>query len=189
MIGGQPGERCRVLCMAVAPPLGWRVPTCLAGIGHGRSMYWWMDTVERVPRVASVPIALLVGGVLGAALGRVTLWLTSWPKGLVMILTLVATLLLYAGADPFLPGWNPEGATVFGNGGFDVALVHVSADQIGSLSSCLVVVIGTTWVLRRTRFGLHVRVIYDEPDTAATMGIPINLITSAYAPDLISGML
>jgi branched-chain amino acid transport system permease protein len=34
-------------------------------------------------------------------------------------------------------------------------------------------VVLTTWVLRTTRFGLFVRVIYDDPTTAATMGIPL----------------
>lgn len=138
------------------------------------AVYWRMEAVAGTPRPVAVPAAILLGAVLGAALGQVTLRLSSWPKGLVMILTLAITLLLFAAADLVLPLNNPAGSPVFGSKGFDVALTYVTADQIGSLVTCIVVVAVTTWVLRRTRFGLFVRVIYDDPHTAATMGIPLN---------------
>lgn len=138
------------------------------------ALYWWMETRWGAPRAIAVPLAILVGGGFGAALGLITLRLSSWPKGLVMILTLAFTLLLLAAADLILPLNNPAGSPVFGSRGFDFALTYVTADQIGSLITCVAVVAVTTWVLRRTRFGLFVRVIYDDPDTAATMGIPLN---------------
>ncbi len=138
------------------------------------AVYWWMEAVAGTPRPVAVPAAILLGAVLGAALGQVTLRLSSWPKGLVMILTLAITLMLFAAADLVLPLNNPAGSPVFGSRGFDFALTYVTADQIGSLATCVVVVVVTTWVLRRTRFGLFVRVIYDDPNTAATMGIPLS---------------
>jgi branched-chain amino acid transport system permease protein len=137
------------------------------------SVYWRMEAVWAVPRPLAVPAAILLGGVLGAALGLVVMRLPSWPKGLVMILTLAVSLLLFAWADLILPLNNPAGAPVFGSRGFDVALTYVTADQIGSFVTCLAVAAATTWALQRTRFGLFVRVIYDDPATAATMGIPL----------------
>jgi branched-chain amino acid transport system permease protein len=137
------------------------------------ALYWWMETRWGGPRIIAVPAAILVGGALGALLGHLTLRLSSWPKGLVMILTLAVTLLLLAASDLVLPLNNPSGSPVFGSRGFDFALTYVTADQIGSFVTCIVVVVLTTWVLRTTRFGLFVRVIYDDPDTAATMGIPL----------------
>lgn len=146
------------------------------------SLYWWLETVRHSPRILSVVVAILVGVVFGAMLGQLSLRLSSWPKGMLMILTLVVTLLLLAWSDLILPGWNPLGPTVFGRGGFDVALVHVNADQIGSFATCLIVVLATTWVLRTTRFGLFVRIIYDDRQTAATMGIPLSrYVTSIWA--------
>jgi branched-chain amino acid transport system permease protein len=135
--------------------------------------YWRLEAVMAVPRLLAVPAALLLGAVLGAALGIVVLRLASWAKGLVMILTLAITLLLLAAADLILPLNNPSGAPVFGSRGFDFALTYVTADQIGSFVTCIAVAVATTYALRRTRFGLFVRVIYDDPDTAATLGIPL----------------
>jgi len=137
------------------------------------SLYWRMEAVWAVPRPLAVPAALLLGAVLGAALGLVVLRLSTWAKGLVMILTLAITLLLLAASDLILPLNNPAGAPVFGSRGFDFQLTYVTADQIGSFVTCIVVALVTTLALRRTRFGLFVRVIYDEPDTAATLGIPL----------------
>ena len=137
------------------------------------ALYWRMEAVWAVPRVAAVAAALVLGGVLGAALGLFVLRLATWAKGLVMILTLAITLLLLAAADLILPLNNPAGAPVFGSRGFDFALTYVTADQIGSFVTCIAVAAVTTWALRRTRFGLFVRVIYDDPDTAATLGIPL----------------
>jgi branched-subunit amino acid ABC-type transport system permease component len=98
------------------------------------AVYWRMEAVMAVPRPLAVPAALLLGAVLGAALGIVVLRLASWAKGLVMILTLAITLLLLAAADLVLPLNNPSGAPVFGNRGFDVALTYVTADQIAPSS-------------------------------------------------------
>lgn len=137
------------------------------------AVYWWLETVWGGPRALAVPAAIALGGVLGSLLGRIVLRVQSWPKGLVMILTLGFTLLLFALADLVLPLNNPSGAPVFGTRGFGVAFTYVTADQIGSFVTCLLVAAITTWALRRTRFGLFVRVIYDDPQTAATMGIPL----------------
>jgi len=137
------------------------------------ALSWRMEAVWAITRVAAVAAAPVLGGVLGAELGLFVLRLATWAKGLVMILTLAITLLLLAAADLILPLNNPAGAPVFGSRGFDFALTYVTADQIGSFVTCIAVAAVTTWALRRTRFGLFVRVIYDDPDTAATLGIPL----------------
>ncbi len=76
------------------------------------ALYWWMETVRGAPRPLAVPLAILAGGVLGATLGYLTLRLSSWPKGLVMILTLAATLLLrstWAAGAGTSPTCRPDG--------------------------------------------------------------------------------
>jgi branched-chain amino acid transport system permease protein len=145
-----------------------------AGIAaFGASLYWWMATQWGAPLIVCLLGAVVVGGLFGAILGYLNLRMSGWPKGLVMIFTLTITLLLFAWVDLILPSYNASPPSVFGASGFNFALTYVSADQIGSFVTCILAVVLTTWVLRRTRFGMFVRAIYDDPDGASTVGIPL----------------
>ncbi len=145
-----------------------------AGIAaFGATLYWWMATQYGAPIVVSILSAILVGAAMGAVLGVINLGTASWSRGIVMILTLVVTLLLFALCDLILPNWNTAPPPVFGGAGFNFAFTFISEDQIGSFITCILVAIVTTMVLRRTRFGLFVRAIYDDPDGAATVGVPM----------------
>lgn len=141
-------------------------------------LYWKMEVAWGIPRAISLVCALVAGGVMGAALG-VVIVRVRWPKVITMIFTLSITLLLFAVAAEIttpvdrLLNEAGRGMTVFGDQGVDIGYTYVTVDQIGSFVTCIVVVLVTTWVLRRTRFGLHVRVIYDDPAAAATLGIPL----------------
>jgi branched-chain amino acid transport system permease protein len=142
------------------------------------AFYWKMEVAWGISRAVSLVCAVLAGGLMGAALGIVVLRV-RWPKVITMILTLSVTLLLFAVASVIttpvdrLLNEAGRGITVFGDRGFDVGYTYVTVDQIGSFVTCLVVVLLTTWVLRASRFGLYVRVIYDDPAAAATLGIPL----------------
>jgi branched-chain amino acid transport system permease protein len=137
------------------------------------SLYWWMATIWGAPLLVSLFGAILVGGIFGAALGYINLRMANVPKGLVMIFTLTITLLLFAWVDVILPSFNASPPSIFGSSGFNVALTYVTVDQIGSLATSIVAVVVTTWFLRKTRFGLFVRAIYDDPNGSATVGIPL----------------
>lgn len=137
------------------------------------SLYWWTATVWGAPLVLGLFGSILVGGLLGAVLGYLNLRMTNVPKGLVMIFTLTITLLLFAWVDVILPGYNASPPSIFGSSGFNVALTYITVDQIGSFVTAIVAVIVTTWFLRKTRFGLFVRAIYDDPQGSATVGIPL----------------
>jgi branched-chain amino acid transport system permease protein len=136
------------------------------------ALYWKMDTVWGVPRIVSALCAIIVGGLMGAIIGYIALKV-RWPKVITMIFTLAITFLLFTCAELTTTLYNQSGATVFGDRGFNVGYTYVTEDQIGTFVTCLVVVLLTTWALRRTRFGLFVRVIYDDPVVAATLGIPL----------------
>jgi branched-chain amino acid transport system permease protein len=145
-----------------------------AGIAaFGATLYWWMATQWGAPIVVSILGAILVGAAMGAVLGVINLRTASWSKGIVMILTLVVTLLLFSACDLILPSWNTAPPPVFGASGFNFAFTYITEDQIGSFITCIVAAVATTLVLRRTRFGLFVRAIYDDPDGAATVGVPL----------------
>ena len=137
------------------------------------SLYWWAATIWGAPLIVSLFGAILVGAGCGAVLGYFNLRMTNVPKGLVMIFTLTISLLLFALVDVILPSYNASPPSIFGSGGFNVALTYVTWDQIGSLVTSILAVVVTTWLLRKTSFGLFVRAIYDDPGGAATVGVPL----------------
>lgn len=137
------------------------------------SLYWWAATIWGAPLIVSLFGAILVSAGCGAVLGYFNLRMTNVPKGLVMIFTLTISLLLFALVDLILPSYNASPPSIFGSSGFNVALTYVTWDQIGSLVTSILAVVVTTWLLRRTSFGLFVRAIYDDPDGAATVGVPL----------------
>src|SRR5258705_9934982 len=65
-------------------------------------------------------------------------------------------------------------ASRFGdNGSFKVAVTFVYSHQIGTFITCILVTLLMALVVTKTRIGIYVRAIYDDGDSAATLGIPI----------------
>jgi branched-chain amino acid transport system permease protein len=138
----------------------------------GAYVYWWMSVIWGAPTLIALVAAVLLGTLLGGALGLANLWMRDWPKGFVMIFTLTITLLLFAWVDHVLPSSPVSPPSVFGNGGFNLWLTFISKNQIGTLLTCVAVTLGAGLLIKRTRVGIYIRAIYDDPAGAATLGIP-----------------
>jgi branched-chain amino acid transport system permease protein len=50
----------------------------------------------------------------------------------------------------------------------------VSNHQIGTFITCILVTLLMGWTVTKTRMGIYVRAIYDDGDSAATLGIPLS---------------
>lgn len=83
--------------------------------------------------------------------------------GLSLILRQIGLLIFGADARPF-----PRG---FGFGSFQIGPVAVTAQQIGTVASAVVLMIGLELLLRRTRVGVAMRAVAQDESTAALMGI------------------
>lgn len=147
----------------------------VAGIAvFAATVYFHSSTVWGAPIIVALVIGLAVGALIGAALGLANLKMANWAKGFVMIFTLTVALFLFGWSDRILPPSLVSPSSPFGDqGGFTVSLTYVSNHQIGTFLTVLAVALLATWVMRRTRAGVYVRAIYDDPDSAATLGIPI----------------
>jgi branched-chain amino acid transport system permease protein len=140
----------------------------------GATIYFQMSNVWGAPVLVSLVGGVLVGALLGALLGLCNLKMTEWPRGFVMIFTLTVSLFLFGWSDKILPPIQISPASPFGDsGGFKVALTYVSNHQIGTFLTCIVVTLLMGWVVTKSRIGVYVRAIYDDGDSAATLGIPL----------------
>jgi branched-chain amino acid transport system permease protein len=138
----------------------------------GATIYWWMTNIWGAPVIVSLFGGVLAAGAVGALLGIANLHTSHWPRGFVMILTLTATLLLFAVSDNILPPQTVSPASPFGEDGFNVALTYVSYHQIGTFLTCLGVTLAASWTVRKSRAGMYVRAIYDDAAGASTVGVP-----------------
>ncbi|MDQ1565836.1 MAG: branched-chain amino acid transport system permease protein [Actinomycetota bacterium] len=140
----------------------------------GATIYFQMSNVWGAPVLVSLVGGVLVGVVLGAGLGVCNLKMAEWPRGFVMIFTLTASLFLFGWSDKILPPIQVSPASPFGDGGgFKLALTFVSNHQIGTFLTAVIVTLLSGFVVTRTRIGVYVRAIYDDGDSAATLGIPL----------------
>jgi branched-subunit amino acid ABC-type transport system permease component len=140
----------------------------------GATVYFEMSNVWGAPVLVALLGGVAVGGLIGALLGVCNLKMTEWPRGFVMIFTLTASLFLFGWSDKILPPIQVSPASPFGDsGGFKVALTYVSNHQIGTFITCILVTLLMGYVVSKTRIGIYVRAIYDDGDSAATLGIPL----------------
>jgi branched-subunit amino acid ABC-type transport system permease component len=140
----------------------------------GATIYFQMSNVWGAPILVALVGGVAVGALLGALLGMCNLKMAAWPRGFVMIFTLTASLFLFGWSDKILPPIQVSPASPFGDsGGFNVALTFVSNHQIGTFITCIVVTLLMGWIVSKTRIGIYVRAIYDDGDSAATLGIPL----------------
>ncbi|HEY4410351.1 MAG TPA: branched-chain amino acid ABC transporter permease [Acidimicrobiia bacterium] len=149
----------------------------------GATIYFEMSNVWGAPVIVALFGGVAVGAFIGALLGLCNLKMTQWPRGFVMIFTLTVTLFLFGWSDKILPPIQISPASPFGdNGGFKVALTFVSNHQIGTFVTCILVTLLMALVVTKTRIGVYVRAIYDDGDSAATLGIPIGyFVVGVYA--------
>ncbi|MDQ1490517.1 MAG: branched-chain amino acid transport system permease protein [Actinomycetota bacterium] len=140
----------------------------------GATVYFEMSNVWGAPVLVALLGGVAVGGLIGALLGVCNLKMTEWPRGFVMIFTLTVSLFLFGWSDKILPPIQVSPASPFGDsGGFKVALTYVSNHQIGTFITCILVTLLMGYVVSKTRIGIYVRAIYDDGDSAATLGIPL----------------
>jgi sulfate-transporting ATPase len=145
----------------------------LPGIAaFGAYIYWWSAVIWGAPKLVAVIAALLAGTVVGAALGVANRWMKEWPRGFVMIVTLTVTLLLFGWVDHVKPASPVSPPPPFGGGGFQLGLAYVTWHQVATLVTCVAVTLVLAYVVKRSRVGIYIRAIYDDPAGAATPGVP-----------------
>ena len=148
----------------------------------GATGYFQMSTVWGAPLVVALFFGLAVGAFFGAILGFFSLKTVQWARGFVMICTLTGSLLLFGWSDHILPPTQVSPDKIFGEGGFVIQLAFIQWHQMATLAVLVVVAILATFTIQKTRAGVYVRAIYDDPDSAATLGVPIGyFVVGVYA--------
>jgi branched-chain amino acid transport system permease protein len=155
----------------------------------GYGAWWTAEHLTDAP-VAVLAAGLLVGALAGAFVCAVVfLPLDGRPNA--EIRTLMGTLALsFLGVNLLQEIFGPEPKALpalFGTGQFDIGGAVVTADKSGAIVTAVVLLSAVVLVLLRSRIGLGVRVLTQNAEGAALVGI--NRKVLAFAILAVSGAL
>lgn len=138
----------------------------------------WLVRVQGWPFVAGVVVAVLATGLFGAVLEWAVLRRLYKRSELTQVLfTIGLTFLFVATANLLfgpevqlipLPGWL--------SGAIDIGARTLPAQRLLVVGAGVAVLVGSAWLLTRSRFGVWLRATVDNTGAASALGIPIQLV-------------
>jgi branched-chain amino acid transport system permease protein len=156
-------------------------------------LYWWLTGAgngfgaERMGRIPGALVVVVVGAALGVVYGRtVTGKLANWPRIRLTVYSL--GWLLGLGAAAIIPFMRPGAGfqislgpapylpSLFGDSDYKVMGVVVTLHEVATVAVLVSLMALLGFVLLRTRTGVFLRAIADDPDASRWVGIPLGLV-------------
>jgi branched-chain amino acid transport system permease protein len=137
-----------------------------------------LTTRAGVPFLASLPLAALIAGVLGAILER-TLYVHLYARPhLDQVLFSIGLVFMAVTAVDYVMGSQQRYADVpnYLKGRIDLLGIGLGRYRLFIIAVCGVVAVALQALLARTRFGAQLRAAVDDARTARGLGIPVNRI-------------
>jgi len=137
-----------------------------------------LTTRAGVPFLASLPLAFLIAGVLGAILER-SLYVHLYTRPhLDQVLFSIGLVFIAVTAVDYIMGSQQRYADVpnYLKGRIDVFGVGLGRYRLFIIAVCGIVAIVLQTLLARTRFGAQLRAAVDDARTARGLGIPVSRI-------------
>jgi branched-chain amino acid transport system permease protein len=136
-----------------------------------------------MPIFAALPVAVLAGGLLGMVVDRVAFRplrgrSDSNIAGLISSIAL-ATILEAAVLQVFGPDVERFPFGTVPTRSLQIGGAVVSELQIVIIAIALAMLLGLTWLLRRTRLGRRIRAVAESPKAARVLGVDVDRIISA----------
>lgn len=124
--------------------------------------------------IAALAAAMLLSAVLGAGISRFLIMpLSRAPPLNMLLMTMMVGTLIREAIRLFFPnGTNPQRFPVLlPSGGFNLGNVFVRNDGLILMIAGIASIALVHWIINRTRFGLAMRAVAEDVETARTMGI------------------
>ena len=143
----------------------------------------WSTRALGLPIWAALPVGAAIAGTAAMAIDYLLLTplrRKKAPELSSLMVTIGATLFLYSGMSAI---YGTEirrfPQAVFDSQAFTVGEIRITSAQILILAACIVLVGGLLALIRGTRFGLAIRAVAENPETAALMGVNGTLVVLA----------
>ncbi|MBC7702492.1 MAG: branched-chain amino acid ABC transporter permease [Rhodoferax sp.] len=135
----------------------------------------WTLIQAGLPTWLAVSLAIVLAIPLGALVERVVIRRVAKEPELVVIVVTIGLLILLNGVTGFI--WSQEikpFPTLFPSGAIDVAGAAISIESLGIVAVLAVLVIALRLLFFRTRLGLAMRAVADNPESSALSGLHID---------------
>lgn len=126
--------------------------------------------------------AIVVTALMGAAIAKfLVLPLRHSPALNLLLLTIMVGTVIRECLRLFFPnGSNPQRfPTLLPSGGFTIGKIFARYDGLILLGSGIALIALVHWIITRTRFGLAVRAVAEDEETARTMGVNFTRVVQA----------
>lgn len=134
----------------------------------------WSLTRAGVGVVAAIAVAVAVSLLFGAAVERLVLRRFERESPLIAVVVTVGLLVFLNGLSGAIWGFQIKPfPPVFSGGTLRVGGVTVAVASLGSVAVLVAVVAALQLMFMRTRFGLALRAVADNPDSSALSGLPV----------------
>jgi branched-chain amino acid transport system permease protein len=165
------------------------------GIGtFAAFLYWWLAqdpnntsgvatgglayATKEWPTGIALLTVVLFGSVVGTLFGSlVTGRMRGWPRTTVTTFALGGMLLFGGVAGTLWKGVFERVPTPFSNRNFEMWGAVVRWHQAAVFFVLVILVLGLTFTLQKTRLGTYIRAIADDPETAEYVGIPVERVS------------
>lgn len=124
--------------------------------------------------IAAFAAAMLLSAVIGAGISRFLIMpLSRAPPLNMLLMTMMVGTLIREAIRLFFPnGTNPQRfPELLPSGGFSLGNVFVRNDGLILMVAGIASIALVHWIINRTRFGLAMRAVAEDVETARTMGI------------------
>ena len=138
----------------------------------------WLMTRWGVPFLATLPIAFVVIGAVGAVMERVLYRRLYNASALDQVLfTIGLTFMSIAGAVYFWgPSQQPMSLPAYLRGQVHVAGVDLGVYRLFLVAMVIVISVALWWLVEKTRFGAQVRASVDNAQASAGLGIRVDRV-------------
>ena len=134
----------------------------------------WSLTRSGFGVIAAIAVAIAFSLVFGAAVERVVMRRFERESPLIAVVATVGLLLLLNGLSSLIWGYDLKAfPPAFSSGTLRAGGAAVSITALGTFLALVVVVLVLYVLMMRTRLGLALRAVADNPDSSALSGLPV----------------
>ena len=143
----------------------------------GAFVVYTFFTLAGVPYPLALIAAAIVVGLVGVCVERFLLRpMRHQPVDVSMLATIGLSIFL---ANMALIVWGPTRKDIgqaFSLVGMEVGPLTVTPARVTVLVASLLIIVGSHWFLQRTKFGRAIRATFQDPETAALMGVNVDFV-------------
>ena len=137
----------------------------------------WSLTTAGAPVIAAIAVAVAFSLLFGAAVERVVMRRFERESPMIAVVVTVGLLVFLNGLSALIWGYDIKPfPPLFSGGTLRVGGVTIAIASLGSIAVLVAVVVALQALFMRTRLGLALRAVADNPDSSSLSGLPVGTL-------------